>query len=96
MPDEIATLGRGEQVQSRGDERAYLIEGTGPRGAEERFQLREGHVDRIEVRAVGWDEAELGADGLDGGAASGCVWTARLSSTRTSPERHVGTRTCST
>src|SRR5713101_2520161 len=36
VPDEVATFGRGEQVERRGDQRAHLIEGARACRAEER------------------------------------------------------------
>lgn len=68
VPDEVATFGRGEQVERRGDQRAHLIEGARACGAEERLQFGEGEFDRIEVGAVRREKPEMGADGFEGGA----------------------------
>ena len=68
MPDEVATFGRGEEVQRRGDERAHVIEGTRACRAEERLQFGEREFDRIEVGAVRREKTEMRADGFDGRA----------------------------
>ena len=68
MPDEVAALGRGEEVQGCRDQIADLIEGSRAGGPEEGLQFGEGELDRIEVRAVGRQKAELRADGFDRGA----------------------------
>ena len=67
MPDEVATFGRGEQVQRRGEEPAHVIEGARACRAEKRLQFGEGEFDRIEVGAVRREKPEMGADGFDGG-----------------------------
>ena len=65
MPDEISAFRGREEPDRDGDQIAHVIKGPGTRGPDEGFQLREGEFDRIEIRAVGWQEAELGADGFD-------------------------------
>ena len=65
MPDEIAAFGGREEAERDGDQIADVVKGPGTRGADEGFQFGEGELDRIEIRAVGWQEAELGADGFD-------------------------------
>ena len=55
-----AFVGR-EESERRRDQRADLIKGARPRGAEERFQFGEGQLDRIEVGAVGRQEPEVRA-----------------------------------
>lgn len=67
MPDEIAALLWGEEGQRARDELDDLVEAPRSRGAEPRFQLREGEFDRIEIRAVRRQEAEPCADAFDGG-----------------------------
>ena len=64
----MATLGRSEETERHGDERADLIEVPGARGPEECFQFGEREFDRIEVGAVGRQKSDGGADGGDGGA----------------------------
>ena len=68
MPDEVSAFGRREELQRDGDQVADVVKGPGTGGAEKRFQFRERQFDRIEVGTVGRKEAELGADGFDGGA----------------------------
>ena len=70
----------------------------GPDGfcAEISFKLGEGHFDRIEVRAVGWQEQDPctpGSDGLLGGLA---LVGAKLSMMTTSPLARVGASSFST
>lgn len=69
MLDEVHALGRCEQVQCEGHQLHDLVEAAGPRGAQERLELREGLFDRIEVRTVRGQESETGPDprnrGLD-------------------------------
>ncbi len=48
-----------------------MVKGAGPCGPDEGFQFREGHFDRIEIRTVGRQEAQLGADGFDGDPCRG-------------------------
>ena len=65
MANEVAAFGGREEVERDRDQVADVVEGPRTRGAEERFQFREGQFDRIEIRTVGRQEAELGADGFD-------------------------------
>jgi hypothetical protein len=65
MPDEISAFRGREEAQRDGDQVADLVKGPGARGPDERFQFREGQFDRIEIRAVGRQEAEVGTDGFD-------------------------------
>ena len=50
-----------------------------------RLQFGKGLFDRVEVRRVGWQVAQLGAGGLDEFANSGVWWAGRLSTTTMSP-----------
>ena len=68
MADVVDAFSGGEEFERGGDERADLIEGARPRGAEQRFQFGEGQFDRIEVGAVGWEKAEMRADRFNRGA----------------------------
>jgi len=65
MPHEIAALRRGEELERRGDQCAHLIEGSGTRGAQKRFQLRKCEFDRVEIGTVGRQKPDLGSRGLD-------------------------------
>ena len=71
MPDKVVAFSGGEEVECGGDQRADLIEGSGPRRPQEGLQLRKRQFDRIEVRAVGRQEAEVRPDGFDRGADGG-------------------------
>ena len=90
MPHEVATFGRREELQRRGDQRTDVVKRARAGRAEERFQFGEGEFDRIEVGAVGWEKPELGATASMAARTSGCLWTARLSRTTTSPGWNVG------
>ena len=68
MPDEISAFSGSEKAERDGEQVADVVKGPGPSRPKERFQLREGELDRIEVRAVGWEKAQVRADGVDGGA----------------------------
>ena len=71
MPNEIAAFRGREKADRDGDQIAHVVKGTGTRGPDEGFQLREGQFDRIEIRTVGRQEAELSADGFDRRAHGG-------------------------
>lgn len=68
MPDEIAALCGREETECGGDQIADVVEGPGTCRPDECFQFREGQFDRIEIRAVGREKAQLGTDSFDGGA----------------------------
>ena len=65
MPDEISAFSGREEAERGGDQVADVVKGPGTCGPDECFQFREGQFDRIEVRAVGRQKAELGAHGFD-------------------------------
>ena len=65
MPDKIATFNGSEEAQRDGDQVADVVKGPGTCGPDERFQFCKGEFDRIEIRTVGRQETELGADGFD-------------------------------
>jgi hypothetical protein len=62
VSDEIATFGGREAPQRRREQVTHLVKGPRAGRAQERFQLREGELDRIEVGAVGRQKAKLRAD----------------------------------
>ena len=65
VADVVPTFGRRVECESRGDEGGDLIEGTRPRRSQEGFQCGEREFDRVEVRTVRWEKAELGASRRD-------------------------------
>ena len=65
MPDVIGAFVGPEAPESRRHQRADLIERARSCGPEERFQFREGLLNRVEVRAVGREESDEGADRFD-------------------------------
>jgi len=71
MPGEMATFGRGEEVQGGSDQRTDVVKRPGARGPEERLQFGKRQLDRIEIRTVGWKKPELRPDGFDRGADRG-------------------------
>jgi len=66
MPHEVAAFPRREQLKRPGDEVDDLVEGARSSGAQEGFQLRKRELDRIEIRTVGREKAQPGADAFDG------------------------------
>lgn len=73
MAHEIVALGWGKALERGRDQAAHVIEGSGPRRPQERFQLRKRQFDRIEVGAVGRQEPELRTDRLDRRAHTGVL-----------------------
>lgn len=67
MPYEIEAFARRKEVQRDRDELDDLVEGARSRGPQKRFQLGEGELDRIEVRAVGGQKAEARTDAFNRG-----------------------------
>jgi hypothetical protein len=65
VPNEISALGRREEAQRRRDQVADLIERPRAGGPEEGLQFGEGELDRIEVRTIRRQKAELRADGFN-------------------------------
>ncbi len=68
MADEISAFGRREEAERDRHQLADVVEGAGPRGANERLQFREGQFNGIEVGTAGRQEADLRGDRLDGRA----------------------------
>lgn len=66
MSDVIRAFGRLEEVQGARDECVDVVERAWLARAEKRLQLRKDLFDRIEVGAVGGQEAERGARAFDG------------------------------
>lgn len=58
-----------------------------------RLKLGEGHLDGIEVGAVGRKEQETGTCGFDAARTAGALWLDRLSMMTTLPGESSGTRT---
>jgi len=73
MPDVVGALVGMKEAECGHHQRADLIEAARPRGAHERFQLREGEFDGIEIGTVGRKETELRAHLLDRGADLGLL-----------------------
>ncbi len=65
MPDEVQALSRGEELQRDRDKLDDLVEVARSRRPQKRFQFREGEFNRIEIRTVGRQEAEVRAHALD-------------------------------
>jgi hypothetical protein len=62
MPDEIEAFARRKEVQRDRDELDNLVEAARSCGPQKGFQLGESELNRIEVRAVGWEETEARTD----------------------------------
>lgn len=73
MSNEVEALPRREEPERDRDELDHLVEGTRPRCAQKRFQLRECLLDRIEIRTVGREKSEVRADAFDGGLHLGLL-----------------------
>jgi hypothetical protein len=71
VPDEISAFSGREEAERDSDQVADVVKCSGPRRAYERFQFRKGQFDRIEIRTVGRQEAEVGTDGFDRRAHGG-------------------------
>jgi hypothetical protein len=65
MPDEIEAFARRKEVQRDRDELDNLVEAARSGGPQKCFQLGEGELDRIEVRAVGRQEAQPRTDAFN-------------------------------
>ena len=73
-----------------------LIEGPGSDAPEVRLEFREGHFDRVEIRAAGGQEQKPAAMGLLSlRVAVSLLWVARLSRMTTDLESSSGIRTFS-
>jgi len=59
-----ALVGR-KRLDELSDEPQERLHGACRARAQRRLQLRECHLDRIEVGRIGWQIPHLGADGLD-------------------------------
>jgi len=71
VSDVVPTFGWCVECESGGDEGGDLIEVARPRSAQERFQFGEGEFDGVEVGAVGRQESEVRACGLNRGSHLG-------------------------
>lgn len=96
VPDVVRTFTLGEERDGGGDQFAHLIEAAGPRRPQEGFEFGEGLFDRIEVGTVGRQKLDPAPTASIAVRISGCLCTAKLSRTTTSPGRSVGTNTWST
>jgi hypothetical protein len=67
MPYEIEAFARRKEVQRDRDELDDLVEAARSRGPQECFQLGESELDRIEVRAIGRQEAQPRTDAFNRG-----------------------------
>jgi hypothetical protein len=65
VPDEISAFRGREEAERDGDQITDVVKGPGTCGPDERFQFGEGQFDRIEIRTIGREELELGADRFD-------------------------------
>ena len=65
MAEVIAALGWGEARDTLAQQRPKRVNRATPRGAHQRFELREAELDRIEIGTVGRQVAQGGAGGFD-------------------------------
>ena len=61
MTDVVGAFFRGEEVQGAADEIPEGVEGSGLGFAQQLFEFGDGHLDRIEIGAVGRQEREARA-----------------------------------
>jgi len=73
VSDVVPTLGRREERERGRGERGHVVEGARSGGAQEGFQFRKGHLDRIEVWTVGRQKSEVRTGGFDGRADLGLL-----------------------
>ena len=100
MSDVVPTLGRRKERERGSGERGDVVEGSRSRGAQERFQFRERHLDRIEVGTVRRQESDVRASGFDRRTHLGLLVDSEIveHDDITRPERrcqhlfHVGTK----
>jgi len=71
VPDEVSAFRGSEEIERKGDQVADVVKGPRTCGSDEGFEFREGQFNRIEIRAVGRQESELGAHGFDRRAHDG-------------------------
>ena len=92
----VLALGRAEDVYGVADGLPEFGDGAGGAAFEVGLELGEGHLDRVEIGAVGWQEAEFGPDPLNGLADGGAAVGGKVVITTMSPGLSVGTCTLST
>ena len=71
MSDIVPAFGQREERERGGRECRDVVEGARARGPHEPFQLRERHLDRIEVGTVGREKSDVRAHRFDGRAHLG-------------------------
>ena len=62
---EVPALVWGEEIADVADGLDELIEGSGPNPAQMGLQLREGHLDGVQIRAAGGQEQKPAAMGFE-------------------------------
>jgi hypothetical protein len=96
MTDVVCAFFRGEQVQGTADEVPEGVDGSGLGLPQHFLEFGEGHLDRIEIGAVGRQERRRAPTPAMRRAASSFLWLDKLSRITVSPSRSAGTRICST
>ena len=90
------SIRRREEIADFADGLDELIKGPGADAPEVRLEFREGHFDRVEIRAAGGQEQKPAAMGLLSlRVAVSLLWVARLSRMTTDPGSSSGIRTFS-
>jgi hypothetical protein len=92
----VLAFWRLEEITDVADLRPEGVDGPDGFCAKMSFKLREGHFDRIEVRAIGWQDRIHAPLASMAFAAAGLLWAAKLSITlsmmTTSPLARAGAR----
>ena len=64
--EEVGALGWQEAIEQLADALDQAVNGAGRLVTQKRFEFREGHLDRVHVRAIGRQVEDLGASSGDG------------------------------
>ena len=93
--EEVPTFVWREEIADFADGLDELIEGPGSNPEQMGLQLRESHLDRVEIRTAGRQEEEIAPMGLSIRVAVSLLWVARLSRMTTDPGSSSGIGTFS-
>jgi hypothetical protein len=95
MPEEVGAFVRTEAVDELAESLPECVDGADGAAAQQRLELGESHLDRVQIGTVGRQEQQACPGRLDRFAHPATLCEPRLSMTTTSPGLSVGTSTCS-